>query len=144
MTYLQALADADAPLSSRRRGLVLVYLIAAVFPLVNTLLLLALFPSLRGFSADAIWALGTAFLLALVLIEALKARSLRQKDRGRLIRAAFLDALLLFVGLLLSVLGLKLALGWGWLFALLGLGSYGLGFLRLAARLPQTPPGLGG
>lgn len=143
MTDLQALADANAPLPTRRRGLGLVYLIAAVFPVLNAFLLFVLFPSLTGISDDVIWLLAAALLLALVLLEVLKARSLRQKDRSRLIRAAFLDGFLLFLGLLVAVVALKLGLGWAWLFALLGLGGYLLGFLRLVARLPQAPPGLG-
>jgi hypothetical protein len=142
MRDLQALADEGSAPLRRRRGLRLVYLVAAVFPGFNALVLLTLFPPVAGASSRLLWGLGTAFGLALLLIEGLKARSLGQKTPTRLIRAAFLDGLLLFVGLLLGVLAHKLALGWGWLFALLGLGSYLLGFVRVAAQLPQPPPKL--
>lgn len=142
MRDLLALADESSAPLRRRRGLRLVYLIAAVFPGFNALVLLVVFPPVGGVSSSLVWGLGTAFVLALLLIEGLKARSLRQKSPTRLIRAAFLDGLLLFLGLLLGVLAHKLALGWGWLFALLGLGNYLLGFVRVAAQLPQPPPGL--
>lgn len=136
MRDLQALAGEGSPPLRRRRGLGLVYLLAAVFPLFNALLLLGLFPSLAGVSSQPVWVLLLGFGLAWLLVEGLKGRLLRNKTPLGLIRAAFLDGLLLFVGLLLGVLAYKLGLSGAWLFVLLGLGSHWLGFARLAARLP--------
>lgn len=136
MRDIQTLADPQASRTARRRGLGRVYALAAGFPLFNTLLVWGLLPSIRGSHPEVIWVFLAGFALSWVVVEGLKARALRQLSAQRLIQAVFLDALVLLVGLLLAVFGHKLSLGWAGLFVLLGLGSYGLGFLRLAARRP--------
>ncbi len=135
MHDLQRLFDPQAEPSLRRRGLLWVWLGAGLFQALVAFTVWGLFGPTLGIPDWVGPGFGALWVVAGLLLEVAKAR-LSGRKPATLVQACLLDAALLGFALVLSGLGERMGLApWPALLALLGLGHYGLGFVRLQARL---------
>lgn len=131
---LQALLDADQPRAQRLPGLVLVYLLALLIQLPNTLIAYWAIPSFTAVPAwglIGLWALGLAVWAA---VEGVKYQQLKRSEPLALVRAAMWDGLVLAASSWLAIFALRMGFDF-WPLGLLGLFAWILGFLRLVVRL---------
>lgn len=129
-----ALIDPKAPRAKRRRGLVLLYVIAAMLQLPIPSLVAPLTPPNQGPSGlGFIYVFAGLWLVSLLLIEWLARRALASKKTSALAQVALLDGGLFGVALVLSILLMRFgAEGWGWGLVVLSLLWLLRGFFRLA------------
>ena len=130
---LLSLIDPKAPRAKRRRGLVLLYGIAAILQLPIPSLVAPLDTGMQPAGLGVVVVFMGLWLTALVVIEWLSRRTLKTKKPSALAQIALLDGGLFGMALVLGILLIKYgAVGWAWALVVLGLLWLLRGFFRLA------------